>query len=266
MNAPPSVIETLAQRLRDAESSRVPCAPLRDELHAGGVASAYAVQQQNVTAGVAQGRRVVGRKIGLTSPAVQIQLGVDEPDYGTIFADMVLNDGEVVAPERVLQPRVEGEVALVLERDLVREQFTVVDVMRAVAFVLPAIEIVGSRIANWDIGLLDTIADNASGGAVVLGGTPRLLRDLDLRSSAMIMSRDGEVVAQGSGVDCMGSPLVAAAWLAGRMAAVGTPLRAGDIVMTGALGPMASVRPGEDYAMAIDNVGTVRVAFAAASD
>jgi 2-keto-4-pentenoate hydratase len=256
-----ALVERLAARLRGAEAGRTPCPPIRDDIPAGDVAIAYAIQQVNAEHGIRAGRRVVGRKIGLTSRSVQTQLGVDQPDYGVLFADMVVNDGEPIAATRVLQPKAEAEVALVLERDLTVEQPTVVDVIRAVAFALPAIEVVGSRIANWDIRLVDTIADNASSGLIVLGGPPRTLDGLDLRLCGMTLECRGEPVSVGAGASCLGSPLVAAAWLARKMVEVGTPLRAGDVVMTGALGPMVPVAPGDVLEARNSGLGSVRAVF-----
>ncbi len=154
--------DELARRLREAGENRAPIPPIRGELPEGDLDAAYAVQNVNTQHWIRQRRRPVGRKIGLTAKTVQKQLGVDQPDFGVLFADMTLGDSEEIAADRVLQPRVEAEVALVLEHDLKQEQPTVADVIRATAYALPAIEVVDSRIAGWDISILDTIADNAS--------------------------------------------------------------------------------------------------------
>jgi len=259
----PQKIRQLAERLRKAEETGVATDPVRDQLPAGDLASAYAIQKANTQYWVRKGRRVVGCKIGLTAKSVQKQLGVDQPDYGMIFADRVMCDGEEVPLGRVMQPKVEAEVALVLEKDLKNKDISISELISAVAYAVAAIEIVGSRIANWNIKIQDTIADNASGGLIVLGNEPKKLEGLDLRLCGMVMERRGEQVSLGAGVACLGNPLNAALWLARTMVQVDAPLKAGDVIMTGALGPMAAVAPGDVFEVRISGLGSVRTAFGA---
>ncbi|WP_207200256.1 fumarylacetoacetate hydrolase family protein [Pseudomonas sp. TH03] len=258
-----------AKRLRQAESNGQPCAPVRDLIAsalaadptADPVALAYAVQQYNTQVSIDAGLRPVGRKIGLTSRAVQQQLGVNQPDFGLLFASMSRGDDQLIAWADTAQPKVEAEIALVLEHDLCREHHTMADLIRATAFALPAIEIVGSRIANWDIHLVDTIADNASSGLFVLGSRPVQLGKLDLVRCGMSMTLAGEPVSGGAGAACLGNPLNAALWLADTMVRFGAPLRAGDILLTGALGPMVAARPGNVFTAHIQGLGSVTAAF-----
>lgn len=250
-----------AAQLRQAYDTGVTCEPVRALLPELDTAAAYAVQQINTRHWLAAGRRLVGRKIGLTSQAVQRQLGVNQPDYGMLFADMEVADSEEISLARVLQPKVEAEVALVLEQDLTGEHLTLVELIHAIAYALPAIEVVGSRVANWDIRIVDTIADNASSGLYVLGGSPRVLREVDLRLCGMTLERRGEPVSNGAGVACLGSPLNSALWLARQMASLGVPLQAGDVILTGALGPMVGVVPGDVFEARICGLGSVRAVF-----
>ena len=253
----------LAARIRDAYAGTA-IAPIRSQLTDLDVDAAYAIQQENTAHWQSKGRRLVGSKIGLTSPAVQKQLGVDRPDFGVLFADMVVAEDEPVAVGRVLQPKIESEIAFLLDRDIDVESPTIADVIRAVGYVMPALEIVGSRITNWDIGIVDTVADNASSGLFVLGGPVHRLDGLDLRAMQMKMTRRDEVVSKGSGAACLGNPLNAVAWLAGELARRERPLRAGEIILSGALGPMVAVSPGDVFEANVSGLGTVTARFAPA--
>jgi 2-keto-4-pentenoate hydratase len=252
-------------RLRAASCVHIACAPVRDLIGEDDQDAAYAVQALGIARRLTEGGRIVGRKIGLTSPPVQAQFGVHTPDYGVLLDDMVVADREPLDLARFLQPRVEAEVAFVLGRDLDSPTTHVADVLRATEFVLPAIEVVDSRIAGWDIRITDTIADNASSGAVALGTTPRRLDGLDLPAVGMRLDRDGEPVSTGSGAACLGSPVTAVAWLARAVARRGRPLRAGEVVLSGALGPMA---PGEAgvYHARLEGLGEVRADLVGAAE
>ena len=254
-------IELAANLLWNAAETGEGIAPLRESFPGMTGEDAYAIQEHNTERRLEAGARLVGRKIGLTARSVQQQLGVDQPDYGMLFADMTVADGEPVSWSRLMQPKVEAEVALVMERDLAEPGITSAQLLRAVAFALPAIEIVGSRIENWNIRFVDTVADNASSSAFVLGNTPVSLDGLDLRLAGMVMERAGEQVSLGAGAACLGHPLNAALWLANKMAALGRGLKAGDVVLTGALGPMVPVRPGDVFEARIDGMGSARAVF-----
>ncbi|GAB3151792.1 2-keto-4-pentenoate hydratase [Micromonospora sonneratiae] len=255
-------IERAAQALTEARRHRKPCPPLRGRLLSeADVASAYQVQQFQVRRWLDRGCRQVGAKIGLTSRAVQESFGVFQPDYGVLLNSMEVPDGVEVDLGRLLQPKVEAEIAFVLGADLPFEQVTTADVIHAVDYLLPAIEIVDSRIADWDISIVDTIADNASSGLFVLGTSPRRLADVDLRLCGMVLEQAGEPVSVGAGAACLGNPLHALAWLADTMARAGSPLRAGDVVLSGALGPMVPVTPGAAYEARISGLGSVRTCF-----
>ena len=251
----------VADLLANAEAECKQISPIVSQLGAGNVEAAYQVQAELTRRGVAAGRRLVGRKVGLTSLAVQQQLGVSEPDFGALFADMEIEHLGSVSTERLIQPRIEAEVALVLDRDLDHPDTTVAELTRAIAFVAPALEIVDSRITDWKISIVDTIADNGSSARYVLGDTFRRITDVDLATCGMAMTRNGDVVSLGAGAACLGHPLKAALWLVRKLAAAGAPLRAGDVVLTGALGPMVSATKGETYEARILGLGSVQVRF-----
>ncbi|AUW58101.1 2-keto-4-pentenoate hydratase [Sphingobium sp. SCG-1] len=256
-------VESHAARLRDCYGSSQAIPPISADWPGATIADAYAIQAANTAQWEAEGRHVVGAKIGLTAKTVQAQLGVDQPDTGILFADMAVNDGDTVAPGRLLQPKVEAEIAFVLRRTPDAHRLTTAELIDSIAYALPAIEVVDSRIANWKIGIVDTIADNASSGLFVLGTTPVRLADLDLRLCGMVLEKNGEQVSFGAGAACLGNPLHALGWLTTRAASVGRPLGAGDVILAGALGPMVAVAPGDSIEARISGFGTVRVRFGA---
>ncbi|WP_329416089.1 fumarylacetoacetate hydrolase family protein [Nocardia vinacea] len=239
-----AAVHAAAERLSIATTTGAPIAPVRALIGPDDVDLAYAVQRIGVQHRLAAGARLVGRKIGLTSPAVQQQLGVNQPDFGVLFADMNIAETPAAQRPTLLQPKVEAELAFVLGADLDIEQLDAISVRGAVDYAVAALEIVDSRIADWDISFADTVADNASSGWFVLGTERLSLAEFEPREIAMNMAIDGEIVSTGTGSACLGDPLNALAWLARTARDFGDPLRAGEIVLSGALGPMAPLRPG----------------------
>lgn len=256
-----------ADQLYQAEHTQQAIAPIRDQLPEGStVDTAYAIQNINTERALNQGRRLVGRKIGLTSIAVQKQLGVDSPDFGMLFADMAYGDGEKIPTEQLIQPKVEAEIALVIKHDLTQAKHTFADIISATDYALAAIEVVDSRIEHWKISLLDTVADNASSAAFVLGSRPVKLEHLDLVNCKMRMTRAGQRVSEGVGKACLANPLNAAVWLADEMVRRGRPLLAGDLILTGALGPMVVVQAGDEFVVEIDGFDPVTAVFSASTE
>lgn len=261
MTAPAAGVADYAASLRQAYVAGQAIEPIRHAWPTATIEDAYAIQSANTDFWEQAGRRVVGAKIGLTAKSVQAQLGVDQPDFGTLFADMAVLDGDTVAAGRLLQPKVEAEIAFVLSRTPDVSRLTVAELLNCVAYALPAIEIVDSRIDNWNIGIVDTVADNASSGLFVLGTTPVAVSALDLRLCGMVLEVNGEQVSFGAGAACLGNPLHALGWLATKMASVSRPLSAGDVVLAGALGPMVGVTAGDTVEARISGLGSVRVRF-----
>lgn len=255
-----SALEKIAARLRGAYAGG-PIAPLRDALQAGDGRAAYEVQAINTRYWQSQGRQIIGRKIGLTSKQVQAQLGVDQPDFGVLFDDMAIPDAGVLRSARVLQPKAEAEIALVLERDVDLQEVTPEQIAAATAYAVTAIEIVDSRIANWKITFADTVADNGSAAFFVLGTNKKPLAGLDLYTCGMALEVNGKVASVGSGAACLGHPLEAAAWLARTMSAAGERLRAGDILLTGALGPMVTLTCGDHVVAKVGGLGNASFSY-----
>jgi 2-keto-4-pentenoate hydratase len=255
------VTSAVAQRILKAYETHKPIPPVRGEI--SGVAEAYRVQSEATRVWLERGRRIAGRKIGLTAKAVQAQLGVDEPDFGTLFSDMILRDHAAVAPGAVLQPRIEGEIAFILKSDLGGDRITPEAVLEATDYVCPAIEICGSRIAGWDIRIEDTVADNASSGLVVLGGRRAKPSLSALAGVVLSVEHNGIVAAEGRGEACLGNPAVAVAWLAQALSRFGDRLRAGDVVMSGALAKMLAAQQGDRFTADFGAMGAVSVSFSA---
>lgn len=254
-------VEEAAKQLRAVYGGAAPIEPLRGLFDDPALETAYAIQEVNTRKWVGDGRKITGRKIGLTSKAVQAQLGVEQPDYGALFDDMEIENFGEIAAASICQPRIEGEIAFVLKSDITSMAPTLDDVQKAIDYAVAAFEIVGSRIRDWDITIFDTIADNASSGKYVLSNKRVKLESLDLVNCKMSLEADGEIVSSGQGTACLGNPLIATQWLADVMAKAGHPLRAGDVVLSGALGPFVNVDAGKTYSLKIEGLGDVQTTF-----
>ena len=256
-----ATVTEAADRIALAARNRQPIAPVRTLIGESDIDLAYAVQQELISRRIKAGAVVVGRKIGLTSPAVQRQLGVDQPDFGVLFADMDMSSEPIVPSHRLLQPKAEAEIAFVLKDDLDGEILSSEEVSSAVDHAVAALEIVDSRIADWDLTIADTVADNASSGLFLLGADRLTLDEFSPRDATMRMYADDTLVSEGDGKACLGDPLLPLTWLARTAAAYGNPLRAGQIILSGALGPMVPAPPGTRIRAEIAPLGEVSATF-----
>lgn len=257
------VIDTAAQALLDAYVTRLPITPLVQTFPDLTIDDAYAIQLAQVRRWTAGGNRVLGRKVGLTSHAMQTQMNVSQPDFGHLMDDMFFAENVSIPHDRFLQPRAEPEVAMILGRDLAGPDVTVGAAAAAVDMVLPALEIIDSRITDWKIGIVDTIADNASGGGVVLGGTARRVQDVDLRLGGCLLHRNGQLAGTGAGGAVLGSPLNSLAWLANVLGERGEGLRAGQVVLPGSITASIPLAPGDVVTAAFAGIGSVTTTIAA---
>lgn len=252
--------QQIAQSLYDSWKNGTPISPLRDAID-NNVDSAYEIQRIWMERRVADGARVVGKKIGLTSFAVQAQLGVDEPDYGVLLDSMDKSGTPGMSVTELMQPKAEGELAFVLHKDLTNENITMESLIEAIAEVRPALEIVGSRVKDWNIRIADTVADNASASHFVLGADALPLAQVNTKEVGMKLYKNNALDSQGSGAACMDDPLIAALWLARKMKAYGNPLRAGEVILSGALGPMLPVAAGDKFRLEIDGFAPLHFSF-----
>jgi 2-keto-4-pentenoate hydratase len=250
-----------ATRLLAAYETKEAIAPLTATYEDMTLDDAYAVQLAQVAERTSAGRTVIGHKVGLTSLAMQELLGVDEPDYGHLFDDFFHAEQEPISTTPFLQPRIEPEIGFVLKKSLQGPGLTMADAVAAIDYVLPALEIVDSRIKDWKIGLFDTIADNASSGAVVLGATHTDVDDVDLALSECVFIRNGEVAGTGTGAAVLGSPVNALVWLANTVGARGVALQAGHVILPGAVCAMVPVEPGDTFTATFSGLGSVTATF-----
>ncbi|MCO5308263.1 MAG: 2-keto-4-pentenoate hydratase [Austwickia sp.] len=258
----PSSREQAAARLLEAYQTRVAIEPLIDTYPGMELADSYEIQLLQIRQRVAAGAVVKGHKVGLTAATVQRQLGVDQPDYGHLLDDMFYLEHSPIPAGRFLQPKIEPEIAFVLARPLKGPGVTVAEALAAVDFVLPALEIVDSRVRDWKISILDTIADNASSGAVVLGSRPTRLDDVDLRLTGCVLHQNAQVVATGAGGAVLGSPINSLVWLANTVGALGITLEPGHVVLPGSCTPMVPVAAGDAVTATFAGLGSVTARFA----
>jgi 2-keto-4-pentenoate hydratase len=255
------VRSTVADALRDAEAGRRPIPPLRETWPEIDVVDAYEIQLLNIRRRLDAGAGVRGHKVGLSSKAMQDMMGVDEPDYGHLLTDMEVSADEPVPADRYCYPRVEVEVAFVLGEPLPGAGCTEEDVLRATQYVAPAIELIDSRIADWDIRIADTIADNASSAGFVLGPEQVSPHDVDLRAIDAVLVRNGEKVAEGRSDAVLGNPVTAVAWLADKVAGFGVTLEAGHVILPGSVHRAIDVRPGDGFVADFEGFGSVQLNF-----
>jgi 2-keto-4-pentenoate hydratase len=252
-----SAIRSAAEALLVARRTSRPIPPLVERFPEATIVDAYRIQQEQVESWTRGGDDIRGHKIGLVSAAIRRQMGIDQPDYGHLTASMFYPEDDPLPTAPFIQPRIEAEIAFVLKRPLRGPGVTVVDAARAVEHLLPALEIVDSRIANWNLSIVDTIADNASSGAVILGGDPTRLSDVDLRHAGCVLTVNGAVVETGAGAAVLGSPLNAVAWLANAVGLMGVTLEPGHVVLSGAMTRAVPIAPGDTVSATIAGAGTV---------
>lgn len=254
-------LDRLGDELFQALRNSVAIAPLTERHPGLSIEQAYRIQQRLLARRVEQGERIIGKKIGVTSQAVMDMLGVGQPDFGQLTDRMVVSQGASVPMATLIQPKAEGEIAFVLKHDLAGPGITVADVLRATEGVMACFEIVDSRIRDWKIKIQDTVADNASCGVFVLGDRLVDPRQLDLYTTGMVLEKNGRVVGTGAGAATMGSPAIAVAWLANTLGQLGMGLKAGEVILSGALSAMVPVVAGDNLRVSIAGIGSCSVRF-----
>lgn len=256
-----NLINQLGDELYQALYNRTVVDPLTSRHPELDIDHAYLVQQRMIGRRVEAGERIIGKKIGVTSRAVMNMLGVYRPDFGYMLDGMIYNEGESIDMGTLIQPKAEGEIAFILKRDLIGPGVTNAEVLAATECVMPCFEIVDSRIRDWKIKIEDTVADNASCGVFVLGDQAVDPRKIDLALCGMVLERNGEIIATGAGAAALGSPVNAVAWLANTMGALGIPLKAGEVILSGALAAMFPAKAGDSFRVSIGDLGSCSVRF-----
>lgn len=254
-------IQRYGDELYAALVERKPVEPISAREPSITIDDAYRIQLRMIRRRLDAGERVVGKKIGVTSKVVMEMLKVDQPDFGHLLSGMVVSEGEAIRCETLIAPRAESEVAFVLKRDLEGPGVTAADVLRATDCVMPCFEIVDSRIRDWKIAITDTVADNASCGVFVLGGTRRSPREIDLALAGMVLEKNGEVISTSTGASVQGSPVNAVAWLANTLGRLGIALKAGDVILSGSQSPLVPVKAGDALHCSVGGLGSASVRF-----
>ena len=262
MALPQDKIRAFGDELLEAWKGARQIAPLSDREPAITIDDAYAVQLRTIARRTEAGERLVGKKIGITSRAVMQMLKVDQPDFGHLLSGMAFGDGEALQPKRFCQPRGEGEIAFILKRDLSGPGLTNADVLGATDCVMPAFEIVDSRVTDWKIKIQDTVADNGSAAAFVLGDNAVDPRKVDLVTVGMVLEKNGEVIGTGAGAASLGNPVNAVTWLANKLGGFGISLKAGEVILSGSLSIMFPIQPGDSLRMRLGGIGSVSCRFA----
>ncbi|SDH68112.1 2-keto-4-pentenoate hydratase [Alteribacillus bidgolensis] len=254
-------VKDLANYLIEAEKSQKPINPLTDVNPDLTLDEAYEVQLQVVQEKQSQGVKIVGKKIGLTSRDMQVMYGIDTPDCGHLFENMIVENNHEVSFNDVIQPKVESEIAFVLKKDLQGPNVTVEDVLQATDYVLPSFEIIDSRIKDWNVKLQDTVADNASSGLYVLGDKPVSVDEVNLPDISMKVYQNGQLMKEGIGKNAMEHPAAGVAWLANKLAEFDVSLQAGEVILSGALATTIDVVPGDEFTAVFEHLGEVKVTF-----
>ena len=256
-----NIIQTLGDSLYQALRSNSVIDPITNQYPDMTIEDAYAVQKRMIDRRVQDGEVIVGKKIGVTSRAVMNMLGVYQPDFGYMMDRMIVNEGESIAMSTLIQPKAEGEIAFLLKKDVMGPGLSNADILAATECVIPCFEIVDSRIRDWKIKIQDTVADNASCGVFVLGDSAVSPRKVDLSTCGMVLEKNGEIIATGSGAAAMGSPVNAITWLANTLGRLGVPLKAGEVVLSGALAAMFPCAAGDNFRVSIGGIGACSVRF-----
>jgi 2-keto-4-pentenoate hydratase len=254
-------IKNFAEMLAEAESSKTGMDPLTKIEPNLSIGEAYSIQLENINKKISEGQKITGKKIGLTSKAMQDLLGVNEPDYGHLLNTMIIENKGVISCSDLIQPKVEAEIAFILKTELKGPNVTAEDVIAATDYILPSLEIVDSRIKDWQIKIEDTIGDNASSGFYVLGSNLTKLNNIDIELMGMAFYKNGEIVNTGAGAAALGNPAICVAWLANKLAAYNISLKAGEVILSGALSAAVEAKPGDIFKAKFAQIGEVSVQF-----